>query len=75
MMFRCFVAFPREDRLEEDAASVLDERHQAHVILATNDEDSLVGSRMPSRSVWKTWSMPRRATQGFRIPCPGEVIQ
>jgi hypothetical protein len=31
----------RDDRLQEDRVLILDERHQIHVVLASNDEDAL----------------------------------
>src|SRR5262249_6476166 len=39
-----FVAFPtRNDRLQEDCVLILDERHQVHIVLSSDDEDALAG--------------------------------
>ena len=62
----------RDDRLQEDRALILDERHQIHIVLSSDDENALAAvrsgfgcskksSRSP-RSMWKTTSsnpMPR----------------
>jgi hypothetical protein len=33
----------RDDRLQEDRVLVLDERHQVHILLASDDENTLPG--------------------------------